>query len=1202
MLNSDDRRNSPADADAVLADTFDAANGGNKYSEHTMRQDGQITSEGPAEDRVVGLMDQPDFGAPIVSVVVPIYNVAVYLRECLDSVLASTLSELQVICVDDGSTDGSGEIADEYVQRDHRVCAIHKDNAGYGAAVNDGMALALGDFVAIVESDDRIRPGMFATLVAKANEFNLDFVKADFFRFTGAPGHETLFYEEVSKRRDYYDIVLEPGDSIDLWKFANTWAGVYRRTFLEQFEIRHQESPGASFQDNGFWFQTHALARRFMYVPLPFYMNRRDRLGSSVYDRTLDKALCINSEYAYIRRRLEKFSAVFDKLEGVFFRKQFDACFHNLLRLPPDERSSYLDILRAEFQGYMDSGLLNRLYFPEETGRRLSEVLNDDDGILETVAYRSVQFFMTDNRRSDDVCIAFICDSGYVVPTAVALMSLAKYKARDERSYDVRVFLWGVSDADIRYLAHFARADVIISFSFLSRPPSEYAEACTDYGVSSTALYKFLLPQLIADRDKVLYIDGDVLIRADVRSIFDVDMGDHLAAVVRDYPQVLYAEQTFGVEHGMGYFNSGVMVLNLDKMRAERISDRLIAAKQLSDSPLQDQDIFNDVLAGQVTYMPLKCSVSVLNLYRSAHRYDLMRLNELNETAYNDLTEVVDDAIIVHFNSPDKPWKYYDVPLADIWAFGFAACFPGYRLQRCSLADKRGNTPNAAIGHNDNNDARLIVVLYDGPSRAAMVDANLALLQEYSQGLKVYIFGHGKMRSTLRTLLRSTALQLSVAYVDMSRLTTISRRLAGENRSVLDVVRAAVPNVCSDADLVMFVDEVFLRDDPRPLLRDGLRGLALAFLASAERSTGTTRSPLLVFDVGLYSRLVWKTEPVLERPHYADAVRHIRRVEKVCKSVVGAVLPKCVDTAEWQIRRLASMNHGLLDGGHSSEKAPAWASRKFTIMARIGDRIQLPWSESITEVTNGHVVWLRDGEDLDTQKQTYYDVTATDVGSRVQVEIRSEGLTVAQGPSWIVSFDDVNPTSQQFQAAAWAIKNGCFGDLVIDGSFNPTNAITVDDCRLVLDRFLSGLLMIPEGQLIKESLVSPTRKPTSLGLTADVFIDATAAGQSMTRGSMAALIWSAWGEPSRGAPENEPFLDVPFSRQDFSAIQWLFESKIIGGTKTSKGRVFHPDGLANRYHLAAMLMKLWKAFKSGQIRPPIEAYIHTRQQVFPPEV
>ena len=101
---------------------------------------------------------------PKVSIIIPVYNVESYIRTCIDSVLAQSLKDLEIICVDDGSTDSSPVILDNYASKDSRVKVVHKPNRGYGHSMNVGYEAATGEYIGIVESDDYILPDIYGTL------------------------------------------------------------------------------------------------------------------------------------------------------------------------------------------------------------------------------------------------------------------------------------------------------------------------------------------------------------------------------------------------------------------------------------------------------------------------------------------------------------------------------------------------------------------------------------------------------------------------------------------------------------------------------------------------------------------------------------------------------------------------------------------------------------------------------------------------------------------------------------------------------------------------------------------------------------------------------------------------------------------------------------------------------------------------------
>ena len=128
-------------------------------------------------------MDEPAIhqdSKPLVSVIVPIYNISSYVDRCVESILAQTYRELEVLLIDDGSTDESGTICDAWSQRDRRIRVIHKSNGGLSSARNAGIDAALGEYILFVDGDDYIDPPMISSLLCRAQETNSDMVITGF--------------------------------------------------------------------------------------------------------------------------------------------------------------------------------------------------------------------------------------------------------------------------------------------------------------------------------------------------------------------------------------------------------------------------------------------------------------------------------------------------------------------------------------------------------------------------------------------------------------------------------------------------------------------------------------------------------------------------------------------------------------------------------------------------------------------------------------------------------------------------------------------------------------------------------------------------------------------------------------------------------------------------------------------------------------
>ena len=312
---------------------------------------------------------------PKVSIVIPTYNVENYLRECMESVINQTLSDIEIICINDGSTDGSLKILREYADRDERVILIDKKNEGYGVGMNTGMDIASGEYIGIVEPDDFVPLTMYGDLYNIAKDNELDFVKADFYRFTrdSRTGELNLVYNRLDPSGENYNQVISPFEKPYVTKFImNTWSGIYRRQFIEEHHIRHNTTPGAAFQDNGFFWQTFMYAKRCMFLDRPYYMNRRDNPNSSVKNK--EKVYCMNIEYDFIRdifmqKENEK---LWDRFKYYFNYKRYFSYLFTLGRISKEFKRGYVERISREFKRARSQDELDFKVFTPNTRKKIS--------------------------------------------------------------------------------------------------------------------------------------------------------------------------------------------------------------------------------------------------------------------------------------------------------------------------------------------------------------------------------------------------------------------------------------------------------------------------------------------------------------------------------------------------------------------------------------------------------------------------------------------------------------------------------------------------------------------------------------------------------------------------------------------------------------------------------------------------------------
>ena len=290
---------------------------------------------------------------PKVSIVIPTYNVENYLRECMESVVNQTLRDIEIICINDGSTDGSLKILQEYEERDNRIILIDKKNEGYGVGMNTGIDRASGEYIGIVEPDDFVPLSMYEDLYEVAKINDLDFVKADFFRFTkdSNTGQLKQVYNHLDSSGKNYNQIICPFEKPYVTKFImNTWCGIYRRKFIEEHDIRHNTTPGAAFQDNGFFWQTFMYARRCMFRDRPYYMNRRDNPNSSVKNK--EKVYCMNIEYDFIRDIfMQKGNEeLWNRFKYYYNYKRYYSYIFTLSRISREFKRGYVERFSREFR------------------------------------------------------------------------------------------------------------------------------------------------------------------------------------------------------------------------------------------------------------------------------------------------------------------------------------------------------------------------------------------------------------------------------------------------------------------------------------------------------------------------------------------------------------------------------------------------------------------------------------------------------------------------------------------------------------------------------------------------------------------------------------------------------------------------------------------------------------------------------------
>ena len=218
---------------------------------------------------------------PEISVIIPVYNVEKYLARCLNSVLAQNFSDMEILCIDDGSTDGSLSILREYAARDSRIRVLEQKNSGVSAARNAGLDVAKGTWIAFVDSDDEVLPNIWSTLLEDAGDADAVCFSAEEVR------------EENGRRTrvdsGYFDVAFQGPRTLsdrDVVHLSMTvWDKLFRREKIEECALRFPR--GVHFEDNVFVLNFFALHRNVRFEQRRLY--RYIRREGSIMDGAFHK-------------------------------------------------------------------------------------------------------------------------------------------------------------------------------------------------------------------------------------------------------------------------------------------------------------------------------------------------------------------------------------------------------------------------------------------------------------------------------------------------------------------------------------------------------------------------------------------------------------------------------------------------------------------------------------------------------------------------------------------------------------------------------------------------------------------------------------------------------------------------------------------------------------------------------------------------
>jgi len=318
-----------------------------------------------------------------VSVIIPVYNTEKYLKECLDSIVNQSLEDIEIICIDDGSTDNSLEILREYAENDSRFKIFSQENNGQGSARNYGLDVAKGEYIYFMDSDDFIELNTLSDCYNEANKNNLDFLM-----------FQLINYDE-SKKSLYHDNDYDMpnvGDSVadNVFSYADLnhlifqvavspVNKLYSKKFLDDINVRFPED--VIFEDNVFFWNVFLNAKRIKFLKHHYYIRRRHSSSTTgnAGIRFVDTLEIHNRIFIIFK----KFN-IFDEFKKYLFNKKVVLANVRFNQVNDEVKSVFFNEMKNDFKEMSNEyGYDNIIEYLDYPNKLIFETVMESDGFEE---------------------------------------------------------------------------------------------------------------------------------------------------------------------------------------------------------------------------------------------------------------------------------------------------------------------------------------------------------------------------------------------------------------------------------------------------------------------------------------------------------------------------------------------------------------------------------------------------------------------------------------------------------------------------------------------------------------------------------------------------------------------------------------------------------------------------------------------------
>lgn len=565
--------------------------------------------------------------APLVSVIIAAYNCDKYINQCIDSLLNQSFKNFEIIVVDDGSTDRTYSILNEYKTKNKNLYIYRQKNKYAGVARNNGLSCAKGEYVLFLDADDFFEPNMLMLAYQRAKS-----VDADIVVFKGRE------YNDVTKEFKNCRFPLSPelfpnkavisagefGEKLFQANSCIAWNKLISKKFIDKVGVKFSSTKSSN--DTVFIYTLLSLAKRITLVN-EILVNYRTGNPNSLQRSKAKSWECICIAFFQLKKKLIE-TGQYESQKRTFINKALQANLY------------YLSTIDDKTRAIMECSLNNK-YFKLLDINKYAEVPN-------FIYNKNFRKQYIEIKQKKYIPIVYASDNNYAKYTSVSIQSILENSV--QRNF---LIFYILIDDEFSERNKELLTNQVEKYGhnivFVNMKDAYKEENLKIAHISHHTYYRLQLPKILGYLNKLIYIDGDTIVLGDIGDLFDFDIKDsYFGGVKAPAFDNKKHRNRLGIDTSK-YINAGVLLVNNRLLIKDKVQKKF--EELLNNSyDCQDQDIINVAGFGKITLLPIK--YNLMTKYQNT----FSRFISEGKIDKSEFDEAIKYPLIIHYADKIKPW------------------------------------------------------------------------------------------------------------------------------------------------------------------------------------------------------------------------------------------------------------------------------------------------------------------------------------------------------------------------------------------------------------------------------------------------------------------------------------------------------------------------------------------------------------------